>query len=66
MKNYLGLFVASLGLALSPLGVVHAENVTGAGASFPAPIYAKWADAYFKATGQKINYQSVGSGAGVK
>jgi phosphate transport system substrate-binding protein len=40
--------------------------VTGAGASFPAPIYAKWADAYAKATGVKINYQSVGSGAGIK
>jgi phosphate transport system substrate-binding protein len=38
----------------------------GAGASFPAPIYAKWADAYNKATGARINYQSVGSGAGMK
>ena len=33
---------------------------------FPAPIYAKWADAYNKATGARINYQSVGSGAGIK
>ncbi len=45
---------------------VQAQDVTGAGASFPAPIYAKWADAYHKATGAKINYQSVGSGAGIK
>ncbi len=43
-----------------------AQDVTGAGATFPAPIYAKWADAYHKATGARINYQSVGSGAGIK
>jgi phosphate transport system substrate-binding protein len=43
-----------------------AQDVTGAGASFPAPVYAKWADAYNKATGARINYQSVGSGAGMK
>ena len=45
---------------------VFAQDVTGAGATFPAPIYAKWADAYHKATGARINYQSVGSGAGIK
>lgn len=43
-----------------------AQDVTGAGATFPAPIYAKWADAYNKATGARINYQSVGSGAGLR
>jgi len=43
-----------------------AQDVTGAGASFPAPVYAKWADAYNKATGARINYQSVGSGAGIR
>jgi phosphate transport system substrate-binding protein len=43
-----------------------AQDVTGAGATFPAPVYAKWADAYYKTTGAKINYQSVGSGAGIK
>ena len=43
-----------------------AQDVTGAGATFPAPLYAKWADAYNKATGIKINYQSVGSGAGMR
>jgi len=52
------------GMALLPLA--SAQDVTGAGASFPAPIYAKWADAYAKATGAHINYQSVGSGAGIK
>jgi phosphate transport system substrate-binding protein len=43
-----------------------AQDVTGAGATFPAPLYAKWADAYNRATGVKINYQSVGSGAGMR
>lgn len=43
-----------------------AQDITGAGASFPAPLYAQWADAYFKATGVKVNYQSVGSGAGLR
>ncbi len=45
---------------------VFAQDVTGAGASFPAPLYSKWASDYNKATGVKINYQSVGSGAGIK
>ena len=43
-----------------------AQDVTGAGATFPAPLYSKWASDYNKATGIKINYQSVGSGAGIK
>ncbi|MEO5697442.1 MAG: phosphate ABC transporter substrate-binding protein PstS, partial [Burkholderiaceae bacterium] len=55
--------IAALG---SVACVVSAQDVTGAGASFPAPVYAKWADAYNKATGARINYQSVGSGAGIK
>ena len=46
--------------------LVQAQDVTGAGASFPAPLYAKWASDYHKATGQKVNYQSVGSGAGIR
>ena len=54
---------AALGTALA---TASAQDVTGAGASFPAPVYAKWADAYNKATGVRINYQSVGSGAGIK
>lgn len=45
---------------------VHAQEVTGAGATFPAPIYAKWASDYYKATGVKVNYQSIGSGGGIK
>ena len=57
---------AALGAALLWTGAAMAQDVTGAGASFPAPLYAKWADAYNKATGQKINYQSVGSSAGLR
>ncbi|MEJ2175492.1 MAG: phosphate ABC transporter substrate-binding protein PstS [bacterium] len=44
----------------------HAADITGAGATFPYPIYAKWADAYKKATGNGMNYQSIGSGGGIK
>ncbi|MES2279846.1 MAG: phosphate ABC transporter substrate-binding protein PstS [Pseudomonadota bacterium] len=58
---------AVLGLAaFSFASLAAAQDVTGAGASFPAPLYAKWAADYNKATGVKINYQSVGSGAGIK
>jgi phosphate transport system substrate-binding protein len=43
-----------------------AIDITGAGATFPFPVYAKWADAYKKETGNGLNYQSIGSGAGIK
>jgi len=43
-----------------------AADITGAGATFPYPIYAKWADAYRKQTGVGMNYQSIGSGGGIK
>ena len=52
-------------LALS-MTSVNAAEITGAGASFPAPVYSKWADAYNKETGNKVNYQSIGSGGGIK
>jgi len=58
---------AAVGVLLPLLfGSAWAQDVTGAGASFPAPVYAKWADAFHKATGARVNYQSVGSGAGIK
>ncbi len=61
---------AAIGLlslsSLSVAGLASAQEVTGAGASFPAPLYSKWAADYNKATGVKINYQSVGSGAGIR
>jgi phosphate transport system substrate-binding protein len=59
--------VALLASALAFDGQALAANeLTGAGATFPAPVYAKWAEAYQKATGTKMNYQSIGSGGGIK
>ena len=58
-------FAAALALA-STVTTAVAQDVTGAGASFPAPLYARWAADYSKATGARINYQSVGSGAGIR
>lgn len=52
--------------AVSLSTLATAQDVTGAGATFPAPLYAKWAADYNRATGIKINYQSVGSGAGLR
>ena len=43
-----------------------AADITGAGATFPFPVYSQWADAYKKETGNSLNYQSIGSGAGIK
>src|SRR5256714_1207474 len=45
---------------------VLAADISGAGATFPYPVYAKWADAYKKETGSGLNYQSIGSGGGIK
>ncbi|MBK7280487.1 phosphate ABC transporter substrate-binding protein PstS [Candidatus Aalborgicola defluviihabitans] len=47
-------------------GAASAQEITGAGATFPAPIYSKWAAEYHKSTGVKVNYQSIGSGGGIK
>jgi len=57
--------VAAL-LATFGVSAALADDITGAGASFPAPLYSKWAADYNKATSIKVNYQSVGSGAGIK
>ena len=53
-------------LAAASAGTAMAADISGAGATFPYPIYAKWADAYKKATGNGLNYQSIGSGGGIK
>ena len=58
--------VTAAALLVGVAAACGAQEVTGAGASFPAPVYAKWADAYNKATGVRVNYQSVGSGAGMR
>jgi phosphate transport system substrate-binding protein len=46
--------------------VAIAANISGAGATFPAPVYQKWAEAYKAATGNQLNYQAIGSGGGIK
>ena len=62
LSRMLAAGVLALGLATPALAV----DITGAGATFPYPIYAKWADAYKKETGAGLNYQSIGSGGGIK
>ncbi|MEO5700048.1 MAG: phosphate ABC transporter substrate-binding protein PstS [Casimicrobiaceae bacterium] len=57
--------VAGLALSLC-ISAAAAADITGAGATFPFPIYAKWAEAYKQKTGVGMNYQSIGSGAGIK
>jgi phosphate transport system substrate-binding protein len=59
-----GVAVAATGILMSLS--VHAADLTGAGATFPYPIYSKWAEAYKAATGIGLNYQSIGSGGGIK
>ena len=58
--------LAVLSVSAAPLSVASAADISGAGATFPYPIYAKWADAYKKETGTGLNYQSIGSGGGIK
>jgi phosphate transport system substrate-binding protein len=58
-----GAVTALLALAATP---ALAQNLTGAGATFPYPIYSKWFDVYRQKTGVQINYQSIGSGAGIQ
>lgn len=65
MRNIMRMAVAAGALAVSS-AVSFAADISGAGATFPYPIYAKWADAYKKETGVGLNYQSIGSGAGIK
>src|SRR5712691_7128725 len=65
MRSLAGGVAMSLAAALlTP--VAQAADISGAGATFPYPIYAKWADAYKKETGIGLNYQSIGSGGGIK
>ena len=52
--------------AAAPQLAVAATDISGAGATFPYPIYSKWADSYKKLTGVGLNYQSIGSGGGIK
>src|ERR1700681_1579151 len=65
MKLFHTLTAAGL-LAVAAAAPALALDISGAGATFPYPIYAKWADAYKKQTGVGLNYQSIGSGGGIK
>jgi len=58
--------VLAAGLLAAAVLPAAAADISGAGATFPYPIYAKWADAYRKETGVGLNYQSIGSGGGIK
>jgi phosphate transport system substrate-binding protein len=61
------LLALGLGMGVLTLGATAlAVDISGAGATFPYPVYAKWADAYKKQTGVGLNYQSIGSGGGIK
>jgi phosphate transport system substrate-binding protein len=63
-KSAIGLFIAAVAACAG--AAAFATDISGAGATFPYPIYAKWADAYKKLTGIGLNYQSIGSGGGIK
>jgi phosphate transport system substrate-binding protein len=65
MRNMTSI-LAGVVAGLTFAATVHAGDITGAGATFPYPIYAKWAEAYNAKTGVKMNYQSIGSGGGIK
>jgi phosphate transport system substrate-binding protein len=61
LKNFI-----AIGLAASPVAAIAGPALNGAGATFPAPIYQRWFQDYARTSGSRINYQSVGSGAGVR
>lgn len=65
MKNIIA-GAAAAAVSLSLAGMANAADISGAGATFPYPIYSKWADAYKAKTGTGLNYQSIGSGGGIK
>ena len=65
MRNTVAGLVAAT-FSLTAMSAFAATNLTGAGGTFPAPVYAKWADAYQKETGTQVNYQGIGSSGGVK
>src|SRR3984893_9013623 len=59
------MLVAAAGV-VAVAGAAQAVDISGAGATFPYPVYAKWAEAYKQQTGIGLNYQSIGSGGGIK
>jgi phosphate transport system substrate-binding protein len=65
LKKFLAPAMLAVGAVIVSANVA-AADITGAGATFPYPIYAKWAEEYKKASGNGLNYQSIGSGGGIK
>ena len=59
-------FMVAAASAFTLISAAHAADITGAGATFPYPIYAKWAEAYKKVTNVGLNYQSIGSSGGIR
>ena len=66
LKQLFSSLVVGVSAVMAFSSAASAADMTGAGATFPYPIYAKWAESYKAATGNGLNYQSVGSGAGIK
>ena len=64
--GFKGIAAAAIVIGASVASAASAADISGAGATFPYPIYAKWADTYKKETGNGLNYQSIGSGGGIK
>ena len=65
-RSFLKMLTAGGCLAAAAIGPAVAADISGAGATFPYPIYAKWADAYKKETGIGVDYRSIGSGEGIR
>ncbi len=64
--TFLRTALTAVAMTFAATVVAEAFDISGAGATFPYPIYAKWADTYKKETGNNLNYQSIGSGGGIK
>jgi len=64
MKSKLKYYISAFVLGIS--GAAYSADITGAGATFPYPVYAKWAESYKKQTGVGLNYQSIGSSGGIR
>jgi phosphate transport system substrate-binding protein len=65
LNHFFNSVIVTAGVVLASSGA-QAVDITGAGATFPYPIYAKWAEAYKASSGNGLNYQSIGSGGGIK
>ena len=64
LKKIIGAAIGATAIAACTVAI--AASISGAGATFPAPVYSKWAEAYKAATGNSLNYQAIGSGGGIK